>query len=162
MSIKEGTESVSLNWETSTTIQEFLFTTDQVLDAYIQGALIGKAQGKKEALEETQRLQYEKLLDNVNSATAIVDGVLEFSKKLNIVPSAEYLKLISWNKLNILITVSESDFLKPELLRIYDFIQGLKNRISDLLKLEIIIAPISDDFDEDSIFSEGYQFKGIE
>jgi uncharacterized FlaG/YvyC family protein len=155
--IEENTEIMSLmiknsenNWVVTVTKDKF-YTCDEVIDAYIQG--------KKEGLEQIQKVALEKMIENIKKSGEFTTELLNFFHKEKFNPVSAYLKIISWNLYNVLITIPEEEYLSDRFLSIYEYISQFeeKNK-NDFYKLEITITD-TNNLNNKNIISDGYIFK---
>lgn len=139
------------NWEL-TSPKERLFTSNHVIDAYFTG--------KKEALEQNEKLIMEKLVGNVNKSGQNTKDLLKHLKQNQFNPIGAYLKINSWDNFTILLLLPESEFLDEKIFDVYEYISTYEDSLkSDFYNLSISIFDTDGDFNEDCIKSDGYIFK---
>lgn len=147
--LKERTEKK--NWEPSVPKTK-LFSSDQLIDAYLKGVNKG--------LNEAQKVIIEKLKANVKTSGLNTAEVLKFLKKEKFKAKDVFLKINSWNDLDIIITVPEKQFISSKFLKVYDFIQKLEEKnTNDFYHVMFRFADYNNDFDENQLKSDGYILK---
>lgn len=140
------------NWEL-TSPKDKLFSSDHVIEAYLKG--------KKEGLEQAQKLILDKLVENVNNSGDYTTEILGHFKKKGFHPVSTFLKIISWDNFKILITLPEKEFISNKIIKIYDFISDYENKVNkELYHLEITLTDINEDtFDTNCLRSDGFVLK---
>ena len=93
--VKEILETT--NWEFSAP-KDQLFSSDNVIEAYLKG--------KKDGLEQAQKLMFDKLISNISISGQYTSQVISFLKKNNISPLSAHLKINSWDDFKAIITQS--------------------------------------------------------
>lgn len=139
------------SWEL-TPDKDKLFSSDQVVDAYMKG--------RKEGLRQSQKLIVDKLISNINKAGEHARKAIDFLTKNKIEYNGAYLKVDSWDDLSVMIVLPEREFLSDKMLKVYDHISVLEDTVSeDLYNLQFEICDTSGQIDEDCLNSDGYVFK---
>ena len=140
------------NWE-FTSPKDKLFSSDHVIEAYLKG--------KKEGLEQAQKLILEKLVENVNNSGNYTTEIHSHFNKKGFHPVSTFLKIISWDNFKLLITLPENEFISDKIIEIYDFISDYENRVNkELYHLEISLTDINEStFDKNCLRSDGFVLK---
>lgn|GEM_PF-1025991 len=138
-------------WE-RTEPQKQLYTSNDVIDAYLQG--------QKEGLKHEKQLVYDRLAENMEKAGNHTYRVLSQMKESGITPEDAFLRIESWNVLTVLILLSENDFLNPKMLSIYQFVSQLEKEVDEeMYRLQISFCDREDAIDMDHIYADGYMYK---
>ena len=75
-------------------------------------------------------------------------------------PQLAYLKICSWDSLEILVVVKEDDLLEDRFLKTYDFVGDLEDKTNtDLINLVFSFMGASEHVDEKHIKSDGFILK---
>lgn len=139
------------NWEI-TSPSERLYTQDHVIDAYLTG--------KKEALEQTEKLIVEKLKTNIDASGRYTNDILKNLKANSFNPIGAYLKINSWDSFSILLIIPEEEFLNSKIYSIYNYLTNLENEVNnDFYSLTVSIFDSNNDIDDECIKADGYNFK---
>lgn len=150
MSVKEKLLAPA-DWE-FTSPSERLYTSDHVIDAYLTG--------KKEGLEQNDRLIIEKLIANVNLSGEHTNELFTYLKSINIKPVDAYLRINSWDDFSLMLILSEIDFLSKKIDQVYNYISSFEERIgSDFYNLSLSILDVDGDVDTKCLKSDGYSLK---
>ncbi|UTA66668.1 hypothetical protein [Emticicia sp. 21SJ11W-3] len=138
-------------WSLTPSAENF-FTSDHVIDAYIQG--------KKYGLEEKTRLIIKQLSQNINKSAENINAIFGVFKEHEIRTISGFLRVNDWEDFDILIVVSEEDYLSEKMLDLYNFIGEFEDKVKeDFYKLSVSIIGVADTFDEGCVSSDGYIFK---
>lgn len=138
-------------WE-RTEPQKHLYTSSDVIDAYLQG--------QKDGLKQEKQLVYNRLAENVKKAGKHTCRVLSKMKESGITPEDAFLRIESWNTLTVLILLSENDFLNPRMLSIYQFVSQLEKEVDEeMYRFQISFCDREDEIDMDHIYADGYMYK---
>lgn len=139
------------NWE-FTSPTERLYTSDHVIDAYLTG--------KKEALEQTERLIFDKLKSNINNSGSHTNEILKYLKKEKFNPIGAYLKINSWDDFSILLILPENEFLSDNIYSVYDYLTKLEDKVSsEFYKLNVSICDTDGEVDDSCIKADGFNLK---
>jgi CDP-glycerol glycerophosphotransferase (TagB/SpsB family) len=139
------------NWE-FTSPSERLYTSDHVIDAYLTG--------KKEALEQTEKLIVEKLKTNINNSGSHTNEILKHLKKQKFNPIGAYLKINSWDDFSILLVLHEDEFLSDKIYSVYDYLTELEDKVSsEFYKLNVSICDTDGEVDDSCIKADGFTLK---
>ncbi|MGJ4787354.1 hypothetical protein [Leptospira koniambonensis] len=143
----------SNHWEIAVPKEsDLLYTSDHVINAYLQG--------KAEALEQNQRLQFAKLQENIAKSAELAGEVIVYAKSVNINPTAAFLKIDSWEDFVLLLTIPETEFLSQNILKVYDFTSSKEAEFNNkLYSIEIVLANMNEHFDNECLVSDGYLLK---
>lgn len=141
------------NWEL-TSPKEKLFSSDQVIDAYLRG--------KNEGLEQAQKLILEKLNDNIVKSGKHASELLVYMKKRGFNPQAAFLKINSWDDFTVLIILPENEFVDEKIDGVYDYFTEFETLISEkLYHMHISICDTVDELDESYIHADGFVLKHV-
>ncbi len=139
------------NWE-FTSPSERLYTSDHVIDAYLTG--------KKEALEQTEKLIIEKLKTNINNSGSHTNEILKHLKKQKFNPIGAYLKINSWDDFSILLILPENEFLSDKIYSVYNYLTELEDKVSsEFYKLNVSICDTDGEVDDNCIKADGFNLK---
>lgn len=129
------------------------FTVNEVIQAYKTGFDLGLTS----VIEQNK-----KLLENqirANAATAAQDTlkVVEYFKQIGIQPLSAHLKIVSKFSVEVLITVSDNDYIKEEFSQVYTFVNALKeSNTNELYSINFKFVNRGESFDLDSVKTYGY------
>lgn len=141
------------NWE-YTSPKENLFSSDDVINAYLKG--------KNDGLEQQQRLVLEKLNSNIIKAEKHTAETLAYLREKKLNPVSAYLRINSWDDFSILIVLPQTEFLDKKILKVYDFLSNLENEVmEEMYNIQFTICDTEEDedVDENHIRSDGYILK---
>jgi hypothetical protein len=139
------------NWE-FTAPKDKLFSSDHVIEAYLRG--------KKEGLEQAQKLILDKLVQNVNNSGKFANAIIAYLKEQSLHPSSVFLKINSWDDFKLLITLPEEEFISDVILPAYDFVSEFEDKVNEeLYHLEVSMTDVNDSLDEKCLKSDGYVLK---
>jgi hypothetical protein len=125
---------------------------NQLIEAYMNG--------KKEGMEQHQKLIFKKLEENIEKSGFITFELINMLKGRRFNPIDAYLRVNSWDKFDIMITVSEEDYLKEEFFFLFDVVSNVEKRYKvELFGIFISFCSINKHFDEQSVSSDGYSLK---
>lgn len=132
---------------------EDLFSSDEVINAYLKG--------KSEGFELQKKILLNKLTENINQATTATNQVIKFLKKNKFNSISAHLKINSFTDLSVLIMILEEDFLDSKMLEVYNFIAQLETNNDDgMYNLEFSFCDRNkSDFDENKLITDGYLLK---
>lgn len=136
------------SWELSED-GEKLFSADAVIDAYLKG--------KRDQLEQSQKAIIEKFESNLRQTSHHTEELISFLNSVQIRPFAAYLKVRSFDTFEVLVTLSERDFLSDEIERAYDYISNMEQRITqELYRITYHFTYHSENFNVSLLKSDGY------
>lgn len=133
------------------------FTVNEVIHAYKTGFDLG--------LEQNQKLLANQIKANATTAAQDTLKVVEYFKQIGIKPLSAHLKIASKFSVEVLMTVSDSDYVKEEFSQIYTFVNALKeSNTNELYSINFKFVNRGDSFDFDSVKTYGYvtSFKPLE
>src|SRR5690625_7536869 len=90
-----------------------------LIDAYIEG--------KEEAIHLEKQEIYRQLEHNMDRAGKATALLLSRMKELGMVAEEVFLRIDSWDALVMMVVLPESDFLKPEMLTLYQYVTHIEN-----------------------------------
>jgi len=99
--------SAPANWE-FTSPKDKTISSDHVIDAYLKG--------KKEGLEQAQKLMLDRLTQNINKSGIYTTELLNFLKKKKLNPISAFLKINSWDSFKVLLILPEKEFLSDKII----------------------------------------------
>ena len=138
----------SQNWKPTSPGSE-TYSSNEVIDAYLKG--------KEEGIKQKGKLILNKLKENAERTTGATGKVFNFLHKKKFNPIAAYLRLNSWDSLDILITIPEKEFISEKLLTVYSFVSRLENELeTDFYNITFSFADEEDDFDREHLVSDGF------
>ena len=145
--------TISKNW-IITEPREAYYSSDKVIDAYMLG--------KKEGLEQAQKAIFALLEKNLVKCHQLTTKVITTLRQRKFNPSNAYLRIISFDVFEVLITLPENEFLADEFLFIYDDINRIETtESSDLYSVTFSFSDSGIDFDEKHLQSDGFILKNI-
>ena len=126
--------------------------SNQIIDAYLNG--------KKEGMEYYKILEANKLSDNINKSGIITVELINELYDNNFNPFGAYLRIISLDRFEIMITIPEEDYLKEDFLIMFDKISNIETASKDeLFNVFFSFCSVNSYFDEHIVTSDGYSFK---
>ena len=126
--------------------------SNQLIDAYLNG--------KKDGVEQHQKLILNKLDENIEKSGSISLSLIKTLKENKFNPIDAFLRVRSWDRFDIMITVSEDDYMKEEFLEMFDVVSNIENSSKDeLYGVFISFCSINNFFDEQNVSSDGYLLK---
>lgn len=129
-----------------------LYSCDAIIDAYLQGKNEGLAQGQK-----VLKKHFETNLKKSASATSVMFQLMS-DKSVN--PIDAYLKPISFDQFDILILISQEDFIKESISDIYNQSYALEtSKNEDVFNISFSFINKSESFNESLLQSDGYLFR---
>ena len=126
-------------------------TNDEIIDAYLAG--------KKSGLEHSKKLALDKLKENIDKSAFLTSKMLDYLKSISISPISAHLKIKSFNRFTILITLSEDEFLSQKFLKAYKVAFEIEKETENDEYYDAMFMFSDRDekkFNEDYIISEGY------
>jgi hypothetical protein len=143
--------TVSKNW-VITEPNENYYSSDKVIDAYLQG--------KKEGLEQAQKAVFTLLENNLNKCHQLTSKIIAFLKIRKFSPLNAYLRILSFDVFEILITIPEKEFLDDHFLAIYEEVSQIeRTERSDFFNVTFTFSDSGVHFDEKHLQSDGFIFK---
>lgn len=133
------------------------FTVNEVIHAYKTGFDLG--------LEQNQKLLANQIKANATTAAQDTLKVIEYFKQIGIKPLSAHLKIASKFSVEVLMTVSDSDYIKGEFSQVYTFVNALKeSNTNELYSINFKFVNRGESFDVDSVKTYGYatSFKPLE
>lgn len=135
-----------------TTAQEKLYSSDVVIDAYLTG--------KKEGLQQNQKVLIQQLESNVKKASQHTAQIVKHLKAQSINPLSAHLKLSSFDEMKVLLTLSETDFISEKITDVYDHISAFEETVSeDLYTIYFTLAIAGEQFNRSLLDADGYIFE---
>jgi len=126
--------------------------SNQLIDAYMNG--------KRDGVQQFKSLEISKLNENINKSGTITVNIINILKEKKFSPIDAYLRVHSFERFDIMVTVPENDYLKDEFLDIYDIISDIEEKSKDdFYNAFISICSTNNHFDEQIVASDGYALK---
>ncbi|TDS11746.1 hypothetical protein [Sphingobacterium paludis] len=145
--------NISDLWEIQPS-REGKYTENDVIDAFLKG--------KKTGLESYQRTLVKALNENVDKCGSYTEQILHHLKELGIESKDSFLRINKFDLFNVLICVSERDFLKEEFFSVYDFVTDFedeKNTSDNTFAIQFSFLDFQTDYCINTINSDGYILK---
>lgn len=137
------------SWQLPVDEGDKLYPVNTVVDAYVKG--------KSDGMEQTNKLLKKQLQDNFSKAAQDTSKVINFLKAKGIESISAHLKVCSLYDLSILITISDTDFLKDIFSEVYNFTNHIEQiEKSDLYSISFGFINKSDEFNADLLRSDGF------
>ena len=126
--------------------------SNQLIDAYLNG--------KKDGIEQHQKLILKKLEENIEKSGSISLRLMKTLKENRFNPIDAFLRVNSWDRFDIMITVSEDEYMNEEFLEMFDVVSNIeKSSREELYGVFISFCSINKFFDEQNVSSDGYLLK---
>lgn len=139
------------NWE-FTNPKEKLFSSNQVIDAYLKG--------QKSGLEKAQQVMFQKLVLNINKSGKNTSTILDYFRNKNFNPISAYLRINSFDDFALLILLPQREFIAKEMLNIYDFISEFESKENEeYYHIQISICDTEEGIEESYVRSDGFNLK---
>jgi hypothetical protein len=140
--------SADNNWKK----QPDTFTGDDVIDAYLQG--------KKEGQSEYSRVLLSQLKTNIALAKKVAEDLFAQMGNAGVIVMDAYLKAEGITNFNILIIVSESDFLDDRFRSVFSLARKVKEQsLNDNFHVSFTFMPHSSNLNRACIHADGYFLK---
>jgi hypothetical protein len=127
------------------------FSGDEVIDAYYKG--------KDDGIAQSQKALIELFKGNIVKAGANTRTVVEFLNTNGFKFHAASLKAISFDELQVIITVDEKDILNDEFLKVYDFTAHLEAEVRQDLYFITFVFAHSQNLNSELLKSDGFVFE---
>lgn len=139
------------NWEEPSSPEEQRFSANEVIRAY--------KTGMSDGMEKSEMLFKQKLFDNSDRAASDTNKVIEELTSRGITAISAHLRIISVYEFEVLITVSNEDFIKDSFEDIYTFVNSIEkiNR-TELYSVTFSFINQSSEFDKDLLKADGYRY----
>ena len=126
--------------------------SNQLIDAYLNG--------KKDGMEQYKKLEISKMEENIKKTGIVASYILNTFKNNKFAPIDAYLRVNSFDRFDIMVTVPEDDCLKENFLDMYDVISDIETKSKEEFYMVFIsICSINNYFDEQIVISDGYSWK---
>ena len=138
-----------MNWEL-TKVKDRLYTSDHLIDAYIQG--------KNVSLDEEKKILIKTLVENVDKAGEYTQILISYMKKeVGFSPISAHLKINNVTDFQVLIFLPTSEFLNESIFALYSKIsESEKSIYTDYFKIHTSIGNTKNDINKDCLLSDGY------
>lgn len=133
------------------------YTSNQMIHAYTTGVTDG--------LEKDEKLFQKQITANSIDAGRDTEEIISFLKSKGINAISAHLRIESRYSIDVLITVSNEDFVKDSFLDVYSFVCELQEKVkTDLYSIAFTFINRSKDFDNEMVKSDGFiaSFKSLE
>ena len=137
------------------------FTVNEVIHAYKTGF----DSGISSAITQNEKLLSNQIKANAITAAQDTLKVVEYLKQINIQALSAHLKIESKFALEVLITISDADYIKDEFSQVYIFVNALReSNTNELYSINFKFVNRGESFDFDSVKTHGYasSFKPLE
>jgi hypothetical protein len=126
--------------------------SNQLIDAYLNGKRVG--------IEQHQKLMLNKLEENIEKSGNITTLLLKTLQERSFNSIDAYLRVHSFDRFDIMITVPDEDYMKEEFLEMFDVISDIEmeNR-EELYSVFIIFCSVDENFEEQLVFYDGFSLK---
>ena len=139
------------SWSLPTDSELLEYTSNQMIHAYTTGV--------KEGMEQDEKLFQKQIKDNSKSAGEDTHKVIAHLKSVGINSISAHLRIESRYSIEVLITVSDSDFAKDLFSEIYSFVNALQEKSkTDFYTVIFSFINRSSEFDIDMVKSDGFMF----
>jgi len=129
-----------------------LYSADAVIDAYLRG--------KSEGLQQHQKVLIQQLEANVKKASAHTSVVVQYIREQGLTALSAYLKLSSFDRMSVLITLSEEDFISDVISDVYNYISSVEETVSEeFYTINFTFAIAGKKFNRGLLESDGYIFQ---
>lgn len=140
------------DWKFVDSTSESGFSSDDIIDAYYKG----KEQGIIDEISALRRIVNSNIKKTINHANSVISYLVN----QQIFPEYSYIKLISWDTYEVLISVATKDFLDEKFLKVYEFVTETENKINDeVYELTFSFIDSNTDFDNKKLNSDGFFLK---
>jgi len=130
------------------------------VDAVVHAYTTGRKEGFDHGMNEMRRGFSKLLKDNTTKAATYTDKILGFLKQKGVLTSGTFLKISSWDELNVLILVNQDSFLTPSFKQVYDLVFDIEDESEgENLSLNFTFAPYTSDFNLACIHADGFSLK---
>lgn len=138
-----------VNWEL-TKVKDRMYTSDHIIDAYIQG--------KNVSIDEEKKILIKTLVENVDKAGEYTQNLLAYMKaEAGFSPISAHLKINNVTDFQVLIFLSTSEFLNDKIFTVYSKIsESEKNIASDYFKVHTSIGNTKKNINDECLLSDGY------
>lgn len=150
ISIKEKESILNpKNWEISKTTDR-LYTSDHVIDAYIEGKTVGA--------DEERKILMKSMNDNIDAAGKYAQDVLnELKNVFGFNTLSAHLKIDGVSDFKILVFLHSKDFLTDRMLDVYSRIFDMEqNAETDYFRIHTSFGNTKNTINDDVLISDGY------
>lgn len=131
---------------------ERLYSTDAVIEAYLRG--------KKVGLDEQQKAIQKTFADNWKKTGAHTLALFEALSNLDIQPISAHMKVASLISFEIIVLLSEADFLGEKMGKVYMWCREFQNQVAeDSYRVRFNFIDALEDFDYSQLISDGFGAK---
>ena len=139
------------SWEV-TVSREDTYSSDEMIDAYLQG--------HKEGIEQAKALVTQALEQGIKRSGEIAQLAVSYFSELGVFPSQVFLRANSAFDFSILVGISESDLLSDKVMQIYDYLAIVEEENSEeFFNITFTISDLDGEVDETEIRIDGYFLK---
>jgi hypothetical protein len=129
------------------------FTVNEVIHAYKTGFDMGLSS----VIEQNEKLLEKQIRANAAAAAQDTSKVVEYFKQIGIRPLSAHLKIASKFSVEVLITVSDEDYVKEEFNQVYAFVNALiESNTNELYSINFKFINRGESFDLDAVKTDGY------
>lgn len=141
-------EPLLKNWATN----EYIYTGDHLIDAYLRGLKDGK--------DEQQKILTQKFAENLDAATHAAEQLLANAKEMDVHFSDIRLKADGITQFTALFVTDVDAFISDHFRQVYTLAKNLKTKIeSDSFFIDFSFMPSTGPINENTINADGYFLK---
>lgn len=146
-------------WELNVPKKEH-YSSNEVIEAYLKGKEVGKADGLKEGSEATKQLFLKALTDNLAKAGADTNKVLAAFQTQRLKTIEALLRIDSWHRFTVMIVATEEAFRSEKLLKVYDVVNTLEGKeTTDQYCIRFSFVAGGKDLDSKALEADGFVLK---
>ena len=137
---------VSSNWIKQ---EKETYTSDELINAYLQGKNEGQSQKVKILLDALGK--------NISLAQYIIESINEEIIKNNFNSLKSYLRIKSLNIFDAVFTIELEDYLSDDFDKVYKLSREYKNKNNtDSFNINTTFMPVTDSLNEERLISDGF------
>lgn len=126
-----------------------MYSTDAVIDAYLKG--------KKDGLDEQQKAIQSIFARNYQKSSQHTTELYNFLASIDIIPVSAHLKFNSFVSFEIIVLLSEYDFLSDKMDKMYTWCREFQNRVEeDSYRICFSFIDFLEGFDFTQLISDGF------
>lgn len=126
-----------------------LYSTDAVIDAYLKG--------RKDGLDEQQKAIQNIFAANYRKSSHNTTELYTFLASIDIIPVSAHLKFNSFVSFEIIVLLTEQDFLSGKMDKVYTWCRDFQNRVEeDSYRICFSFVDFLEGFDFAQLISDGF------
>lgn len=126
-----------------------LYSTDTVIDAYLKG--------KKDGLDEQQKAIQNIFAGNYRKSSQNTSELYKFLTSIDIIPVSAHLKFNSFVSFEVIVLLTEDDFLSNKMDKVYTWCREFQNRVEeDSYRVCFSFIDFLEGFDFTQLISDGF------